>query len=47
VLLIGDMLPRASRAERAGPGSLVLLIGNTLPRDSRAERAGPGHSVAI
>jgi len=47
VLLIGDTLLRAFRAERAGPGSLVLLIGETLPRASRAERTGPGSLVLL
>jgi len=44
VLLIGDTLPRASRA---GPCSLVLLIGDTLPRASHSERAGPGSRVLL
>jgi len=47
VLLIGETLPCAFRAERAGPGSLVLLIGDTLPRASHAERAGPGSLVLL
>jgi len=47
VLLTSDILPCASRSERAGPGSPVLLIGIMLPCASRGCGLVPCSSGAL